>query len=57
MTNRCLEVEKLVSLKVVEFMMELHHGSSKWGEASVEASPHRLPLMCGLIRGRFHKKD
>ena len=31
-----------VILKVVEFMMEFHHGSFKKGKASVEASPSVL---------------
>ena len=48
MTKRCFEVVKVVmelhyeSLKVVEFMMKLYHGSSKEGEASIKASPHEL---------------
>ena len=32
------------SLKVVEFIMELHHESPKDGEASIEALPHRFQI-------------
>ena len=42
-TKRCLKMVKEVvglyhqSIKVVEFMIKLHHGRSKKGKASVEA--------------------
>ena len=55
MTKRCREVMKLVmglrhkSLKVMEFMMELHHRNSKKDEASVEALPYRFPHPYELI--------
>ena len=48
MNKRCFEEVKLVMglhhkcIKVVEFMILLHHGSSKGGEARVEALPHGL---------------
>ena len=46
-----------MNLKVVGFMMELHHGSPKGGEASVDASPYGLLHLCELVIGWFHKRD
>ena len=40
-----------------EFMMELHHWSSKEGEASVGASSHGFPHPCEPVSGRLHKWD
>ena len=45
------------SLKVVVFMMELHHGSSKGGEASVKASLHGFPHSYELVSSRFHMRE
>ena len=53
-TKRCSMVVKLEmglyygSLKVMEFMMELHYRNPKRGKASVEASPHGLLYPCGM---------
>ena len=63
MTKRCLRMVKQViwlyykSLKVMEFIMELHHGTPKDYEASKEASPHGLPYPCELINGHLYKRD
>ena len=43
------------SLKVVKFMMEFHYGNSKEGEASVGASPWRLPHPCELVSGYIRR--
>ena len=40
--------------KKVKFMMELHHGSPKECEASVDASPYELSYPCKLVNGRLH---
>ena len=59
----CPKVVKLVMglhhqrYKKMEFMMELHHGSSKEGEASVGASSHGFPHPCEPVSGRLHKWD
>ena len=44
------------SLKVMEFMIELHHESLIEDESSVDASPHRLLHMCELVSNLFHKR-
>ena len=41
--------------KKVKFMMELHHESPKECEASVGASPYKLPHPCEPVNGRLHK--
>ena len=43
--------------KKVKFMVELHHGSSKECQASVGASPQRLPHPCEPVSGWLHKWD
>ena len=45
------------SSMVMEFIMELHCGSPKEGEASVEASPHGFLYLCEPKNGRFLKKN
>ena len=62
-SKRCFEVVKLVmglhreSLKVVVFMMELHHMNLKGYEANMEASSYGLLYRCKLVSGPFHNNN
>ena len=42
---------------MVEFIMELYHGSFERSEASVEASPYGFLHLCELMSSYLHKKD
>ena len=62
-TKRCHKVVKLEmglhhgSLKVVEFIIELHHKSPVRSEVSVKALSYRLLYLCEHMNDWFCKMD
>ena len=62
MTKRYSRIVKLMiglhhkNLKVVKFLMELHHGSSKRDEANVQALLYRLLHPYKPMNGRYYKR-
>ena len=44
------------SLKIEEFILELHHWNCEEVEASIEASSHRLPHPCEPLNSQFSQE-